>query len=250
MTGLPSHGASSDDIRILWQRRFWLGDAAIVLPRASVALRRRMSLARRTGVVCDVVCGPEDIALYLAHPLIDESAVLAWLESAMAVDAGMGGEAETAAGRAGGVAGNHTDQPRLHRFAVRYGGAGTDLDELARRLALSPADVIALHTGQGYEVAALGFAPGFAYLTETPDALRAARQSAPRLSVAAGAVAVAHRYTAIYPRESAAGWWVIGHASPQDVGRLWRPGEPYPALFAIGDRVVFRACPADESGDD
>ena len=229
MTGLPDRGpVCTDDLHVLWERRFWLGDTALLLPGASAALRRRLSAAPRTDDVCDVVCGPTDIVLHLAHPLVGEEAVLSWLTEGARTKEG-----------------DSTDEPRLHRFAVRYGGPATDLEEISRRLGMTAEAVIALHAQCVYEVAALGFAPGFAYLAETPPALRLSRKSSPRLSVAAGAVAVAHRYTAIYPRAGAAGWWIVGHVGADDVRRLWLPEYRRPSLLSIGDRVLFH----DAGGD-
>lgn len=234
MTGLHSPGRSlSGDIHVLWQRRFWLGDAAIVLPDASAALRRQLSRAALSGDVCDVVCGPVDIALYLTHPLVSEETVLSWLTAALA-----------------GTSANQADEPRLHRFAVRYGGEATDLEEFAQRQGVSAQEVVALHTGRVYEVASLGFAPGFAYLTETFQDLQLPRKSSPRLSVGSGAVAVAHRYTAIYPRASAAGWWILGYVSAEDARKLWTPGRRFPALFSIADRVAFYDRDGDNNGRD
>src|SRR4051812_20296572 len=51
---------------------------------------------------------------------------------------------------------------------VLYDGA--DLADVAARLSLSPAEVIALHSGAEYDVFAIGFLPGFPYAGELPAA--------------------------------------------------------------------------------
>ena len=49
-----------------------------------------------------------------------------------------------------------------HVIDVRYDGE--DLDEVARLTGLTPAEVVAAHTGTPWRVAFCGFAPGFSYL--------------------------------------------------------------------------------------
>ena len=64
---------------------------------------------------------------------------------------------------------------------VRYGGAdGPDLDEVAKRLGLRPAEVVDTHAAGRYRAYFLGFAPGFAYLGPLPEALAVPRQPRPR----------------------------------------------------------------------
>src|SRR5262249_20666304 len=48
---------------------------------------------------------------------------------------------------------------------------GEDLEDIAARLDLGPADVVALHSGVDYDVFAIGFQPGFPYAGYLPAAL-------------------------------------------------------------------------------
>ncbi len=132
---------------------------------------------------------------------------------------------------------------RLWDIPVSYGGAsGPDLEEVSRAAALSEDEAIALHSGQTYRVAMLGFLPGFAYLGELPEPLRLPRRATPRTRVPAGSVAIAADMTAIYPFESPGGWRLIGHTPfvPWDVARQDAP------LLRPGDSVRFHpAGPAD-----
>ena len=74
---------------------------------------------------------------------------------------------------------------------------GVDLDDVAARLALSPAEVIELHCQVEYDVFAIGFLPGFPYAGYLPPALAGlARRDSPRLRVPAGSVAIVGRQTA------------------------------------------------------
>lgn len=129
-----------------------------------------------------------------------------------------------------------TDAGRLHEVPVWYDqSVGPDLARLARLSGLSQAQVIARHCGRDYQVFALGFAPGFAYLGLVEPVLAAPRLDSPRKRVAPGSVAIAERQTAIYPLESPGGWNLIGR-SPV---RLFDPQGPALSLLQPGDRVRF-----------
>ncbi len=125
---------------------------------------------------------------------------------------------------------------REHVMAVRYGGEdGPDLDAVARLAGLDPAGVVALHAATPYEVLFLGFAPGFAYLGELPDALALPRLATPRTRVPAGSVAIADRLTAVYPAPSPGGWHLLG----QTDATLFDPAADPPVTLRPGDRVRF-----------
>lgn len=122
---------------------------------------------------------------------------------------------------------------RDHELVVRYDGV--DLAWVAERVQLSVAEVIERHAGGCYRVAFCGFAPGFAYLTGLDPALAVPRLAAPRARVGVGAVAIAERYTGVYPRSGPGGWRVLGSTDAP----LFDPRRPAPALLAPGDRVRF-----------
>ena len=122
------------------------------------------------------------------------------------------------------------------RIPVCYGGEnGPDLEELAEFAGLSADEVIALHSGAVYTVAAVGFSPGFPYLLGLPECLHMPRRRTPRLTVPAGSVAVAGGQAGIYPFASPGGWQVIGRTGV----RLFDPLAEPPALLRPGDRVRF-----------
>lgn len=119
---------------------------------------------------------------------------------------------------------------------TRYGGAdGPDLDELAARLRMQPAELIAAHSGADYRVAMIGFQPGFPYLLGLPEQLQVPRRASVRERVPAGSVAIAGAQAGIYPAESPGGWHLIGRTSV----RLFDPSAQPPALLLPGDRVRF-----------
>ena len=203
-------------------RQVWLGDAVVFLSAVPADLRRRLARAPRPPEIRDVVAGMRGVALYLADPAVPAEAVERFWRSAAE-----GPDAPDAA------------PPSAHRFAVRYGGPGTDEEELSERLDMPFERIAALHAGAVYTVELTGFAPGFAYLGELPPALRLPRRKTPRQRVEAGAVAMAHRYTGIYPRAAAGGWWLLGHVDAAAAESLWSWERDRPGLLALGDRVEF-----------
>lgn len=114
---------------------------------------------------------------------------------------------------------------------------GADLHEVATLTGLTPAQVIAAHTGTPWQVGFMGFAPGFAYLVGGDERLHVPRRAEPRTSVPAGAVGLAGEFSGIYPRQSPGGWQLIGRTDAVmfDVHR------DQPALLTPGTWVQFRA---------
>lgn len=97
--------------------------------------------------------------------------------------------------------------------------------------------VIALHTAPTYTAAFIGFAPGFAYLTGGDPALALPRRSTPRVHVPAGTVAIAARYSAVYPTAGPGGWHLLGRTSLT----LFDPRATPPVLIEPGMHVRFEA---------
>ncbi|MFO7689206.1 MAG: urea amidolyase family protein [Cryobacterium sp.] len=113
---------------------------------------------------------------------------------------------------------------------------GADLDTVAELTGLSRDGVIRAHSEQVWTAAFGGFAPGFAYLVGD-DRLVVPRRDSPRAAVPAGSVALADRYSAVYPRVTPGGWQLIGRTGE----RLWDLDRARPALIAPGTRVQFRS---------
>jgi KipI family sensor histidine kinase inhibitor len=137
--------------------------------------------------------------------------------------------------------------PRLHEIDVRYGHEdGPDLEAVAKRAGMTPAEVVAFHAGREYTAFMLGFLPGFAYLGLLPEALYLPRLDTPRTRVPAGSVGIAGPLTGIYPAASPGGWNLLGRAAV----RLFEPGRDAPSLIAPGDRIRFRPVIELEAPDD
>jgi KipI family sensor histidine kinase inhibitor len=141
-------------------------------------------------------------------------------------------DALVAASAARAQAGGHRAEVQV---PVRYDGA--DLEAVAAATSSEVDAVIAAHTGATYRGAFSGFAPGFCYLTGLPAGLRLPRRAEPRPRVPAGSVAIAESYSAVYPRATPGGWWLLG-TTPLAV---WDPARTPPALIRPGALVRFVA---------
>ena len=131
-------------------------------------------------------------------------------------------------------------QPRLITVPVCYGGAwGPDLGAVAAGNGLTEDEVVRRHLGPTYEVAFIGFTPGFPFLTGLDERLATARLAVPRRRVPRGSVGIAGEQTGIYPVASPGGWRIIGRTGLS----LFDPASAEPVLMRPGDRVRFVASP-------
>ena len=123
-----------------------------------------------------------------------------------------------------------------HIVPVEYGGEfGPDLEALAEQEKCRPRDIVSAHTRRPFQVAFLGFLPGFAYMARLPRRSPVPRLATPRARVPAGSVGLAGFQTGIYPFSSPGGWRIIGRTGIT----TWNPGVEPPARFAPGDTVQF-----------
>jgi inhibitor of KinA len=117
-----------------------------------------------------------------------------------------------------------------------------DIDDVARRAAISPGEVIRLHSAAEYRVACIGFVPGFPFLAGLPKELATPRRDVPRKQIPPGSVGIGGAQTGIYPLGSPGGWNLIGRTPL----RLFDPRKNPPALLRAGERVRFRAITREE----
>lgn len=125
------------------------------------------------------------------------------------------------------------DDAPVVEVPVRYDGE--DLADVAELTGLTEEQVVAAHTGQTWQVAFGGFAPGFGYLLGEDDRLHVPRRNEARTKVPAGAVGLAGEYSGIYPRPSPGGWQLIGRTDAV----LWDLERDPAALLSPGVRVRF-----------
>jgi len=127
---------------------------------------------------------------------------------------------------------------RPHRIETRYDGL--DLVDVARILGLPASEVVSRHRAATWTVAALGFSPGFGYLTTTdPLFAQVGRRADPRPRVPAGSVALAAGMCAVYPSPTPGGWQLIGSTT----ATLFDSEVEPPSLLGVGDLVQFVEVP-------
>ena len=127
-------------------------------------------------------------------------------------------------------------RPRRIAVPVCYEAEfGPDLETVAKHAGLLPNEVAQRHAAGRYQVACLGFTPGFPYLRGLPARLATPRLSSPRAKVAPGSVAIGGKQAGIYPLASPGGWNIVGRTPL----RLFNVQRADPALLRPGDRVRF-----------
>lgn len=206
-------------------RCYLLGETAVVLelePPVTLATQKRIwRLTQRLAEVPDVVeaiPGMNNITVVLRDPytlaLDAIERLQRWWEESEALE----------------------PESRAIEIPVLYGGeAGPDLGLVAQQAAMTPKQVVELHSSIEYVVWFIGFQPGFPYLGGMPEALATPRRAEPRVRVPAGTVAIGGAQTGIYPLESPGGWNLIGRTELT----LFNPHLPEPVLLRPGDRLRF-----------
>jgi inhibitor of KinA len=133
--------------------------------------------------------------------------------------------------------------PRLIEIPVCYDQEfGFDLHRVAEYTKLSERAVIELHRTGEYQVACIGFVPGFTFLAGLPKNLATPRRDVPRKEIPPGSVGIGGAQTGIYPLRSPGGWNLIGRTPL----KLFDPAKNPPTLLCPGDRVRFRSIAREE----
>lgn len=113
---------------------------------------------------------------------------------------------------------------------------GEDLATVAELQGLSISEVVAKHQQSIWQVAFIGFAPGFAYLNSLDQPFSdIPRLRTPRKKIPAGALGLAGQYSGMYPKDSPGGWQLIGHS----LEKMWDLERSNPALLLPGMQVCF-----------
>ncbi|WP_344123597.1 5-oxoprolinase/urea amidolyase family protein, partial [Kocuria aegyptia] len=178
----------------------------------AVAVHTRLSAAGLPGLV-DCVAGAETVVVRASTP----AALRRIVATALAAPPGQAGAGEA----------------RTVTIDVVYDGE--DLAAVGELTGLGTDGVVRAHSEQAWTAAFAGFAPGFFYCVGE-DGLDVPRRDTPRTAVPAGSVALAGRFSAVYPRRSPGGWQLIGRTA----ARMFDLGREDPALLHPGDRVRYR----------
>ncbi|MGA1941212.1 5-oxoprolinase subunit PxpB [Arcobacter sp. YIC-310] len=112
---------------------------------------------------------------------------------------------------------------------------GLDLKDMTFKTNLSIDDIIGIHSNKLYDVYAIGFLPGFAYLASVDEAIAMPRLSSPRKQIPKGSVSIADTQTAVYPQASPGGWNILGRTAMELFDRSLDTLSP----LSVGDKVKF-----------
>ncbi|MFF0991147.1 5-oxoprolinase subunit B/C family protein [Kocuria nitroreducens] len=178
----------------------------------AVAVHARLAAADLPGLV-DCVAGAETVVVRASST----AALRDVVRAARAAPRGSAGSGEA----------------RTVTIDVLYDGQ--DLAAVGEITGLGADGVVHAHSEQAWTAAFAGFAPGFFYCVGEVG-LDVPRRDTPRTAVPAGSVALAGRFSAVYPRSSPGGWQLIGRST----ARMFDLDREDPALLRPGDRVRYR----------
>ena len=126
---------------------------------------------------------------------------------------------------------------------VYYGDeVALDLQDMSLKTNLSIEEIIEIHSSKLYDVYAIGFAPGFAFLASVDKQIAMPRLSSPRKSVPKGSVAIADTQTAVYPQQSPGGWNIIGRTAMELFDKNLEKLSP----LSVGHKVKFNPISKEE----
>jgi inhibitor of KinA len=135
-------------------------------------------------------------------------------------------------------------EPRTHDVPVCY-ALGEDMDQVAGALELSTQAVAQIHAEGVYRCEAVGFCPGFPYLSGLDPRLHGIpRRASPRTHIEPGSVAFTGAQCGIYPLVRPGGWAIVGRTplTIVDVEERYFP-------IRAGDQVRFRPIDRPEYDD-
>jgi len=126
---------------------------------------------------------------------------------------------------------------------VYYGSeVGFDLEDISKKTSLSISEIVSIHSNKLYDVYAIGFLPGFAYLGNVDKKIAMPRLSSPRKTIPKGSLALADTQTAIYPQNSPGGWNIIGKTAMELFDKKLDTLSP----LSVGNKVKFNPITKDE----
>ena len=138
---------------------------------------------------------------------------------------------------------NDEFEEKIVTIDVYYGqDVGLDLYDMSLKTNLSIEKIIEIHSSKFYDVFAIGFLPGFAYLASVDEKIALPRLSTPRKQIPKGSVAIADTQTAVYPQSSPGGWNIIGRTAMELFDKKLEKLSP----LSVGDKVKFNPISKEE----
>lgn len=131
---------------------------------------------------------------------------------------------------------NESNDEKIVNIDVYYGvEVGLDLENMSTKTDLSIQEIIDIHSQKLYDVYAIGFLPGFAYLASVDQRIAMPRLSSPRKQIPKGSVSIADTQTAVYPQASPGGWNIIGRTALELFDKKLDTLSP----LSVGNKVKF-----------
>lgn len=138
---------------------------------------------------------------------------------------------------------NESNDEKIVNIDVYYGvEVGLDLEDMSTKTDLSIQEIIDIHSNKLYDVYAIGFLPGFAYLASVDQRIAMPRLSSPRKQIPKGSVSIADTQTAVYPQASPGGWNIIGRTALELFDKNLDTLSP----LSVGNKVKFNAISKEE----
>ena len=119
---------------------------------------------------------------------------------------------------------------------------GIDHNRMEEYTGFSMETIISEICESTFDVAFLGFLPGFAYMSGFPEKFKIPRLASPRNRVDKGSFAIAENQVGIYPNASPGGWNIIGNCPLS----IFDVKSDELTLFKAGDQVKFHEISLDE----
>ena len=127
-------------------------------------------------------------------------------------------------------------EEKILTIDVYYGSdVGLDLEDMSIKTKLSVEEIIKIHSQKLYDVYAIGFLPGFAYLGSVDNRIALPRLATPRKQIPKGSVAIANTQTVVYPVQSPGGWNIIGRTTMELFDKNLEQLSP----LSVGNKVKF-----------
>jgi len=127
-------------------------------------------------------------------------------------------------------------EEKIITIDVYYGlEVGFDLKNISSVKNLKIEEIIQIHSNKIYDVYAIGFLPGFAYLGKIDEKIAMPRVITPRKLVPKGSVAIADFQTAVYPKDSPGGWNIIGKTTFEFFDKNLKNLSP----LSVGNKIKF-----------
>ncbi|QKJ22529.1 5-oxoprolinase subunit PxpB [Poseidonibacter lekithochrous] len=138
---------------------------------------------------------------------------------------------------------NESNDEKVVNIDVYYGvEVGLDLEDMSTKTDLSIQEIIDIHSNKLYDVYAIGFLPGFAYLASVDQRIAMPRLSSPRKQIPKGSVSIADTQTAVYPQASPGGWNIIGRTALELFDKNLDSLSP----LSVGNKVKFNSISKEE----